>query len=74
MITFLNLLISILLGITFTVASNWITVPLCYLLVWKNGIERESRMWIYQVWFFGNIILFIATTIYFYLNLFTSEL
>lgn len=72
MITFLHLIVSILLGITFTVASNYITVPLCYWLIWKNGIERESRMWIYQAWFFLNIILFIATTIYLYLNLFTS--
>lgn len=74
MTTFLHILISMCLGVALTVASNYITVPLCYWLIWKNGIERESRMWIYQAWFFGNIILFLATTTYLYLNLFTSTL
>lgn len=72
MITFLHILISMFLGAALTVASNWITVPLCYFLVWKNGKERESRLWIYQAWFVGNIIIFFASNIYLYINLFTS--
>lgn len=55
---------------TFAAASNYITIPLCYWLIWKNGRERESRLWIYKAWVLVNIILFIATTIYLYLNLF----
>lgn len=70
MTTFLHIIVSLLLGMTFAAASNYITIPLCYWLIWKNGRERESRLWIYKAWVFVNIILFIATTIYLYLNLF----
>lgn len=72
MITLLHILISMFLGAALTVASNYITVSLCYFLIWKNGKERASRLWIYQAWFVGNIIIFFASTIYLYINLFTS--
>ena len=62
----MHILASMTMGTVITVLTNWITVPLCYMLIWRKGKERKERMWIYGAWFFGNIILFFILTILFY--------
>ena len=62
----IHVIASMILGTIATVLTNWITVPLCYMMIWRNGKERKERMWIYNAWFFGNIILFFILTILFY--------
>ena len=62
----INVLASIILGAIAVVPINFVTIPLCYILIWKNGEEREERMWIYNAWLFSNIILFFILTILFY--------
>ena len=66
LLSVLHILASIILGAIATVLTNWVTVPFCYSLIWKNGKERKDRMWIYNVWFFGNIIIFFILAILFY--------
>ena len=62
----INVLATIILGAIATVPVNFVTVPLCYILIWKNGKERKGRLWIYNAWLFSNIILFFILTILFY--------
>lgn len=62
----LPILSSMILGVITTVLTNLVTVPLCYSLIWRNGKELKERVWIYNAWFFGNIILFFILTVLFY--------
>ena len=66
LLSVINILASIILGAIATVPVNFVTVPFCYILIWKNGEERKGRLWIYNAWLFSNIILFFILTILFY--------